>query len=129
MNGRERTERPIATVRLNTSDPDHPILKNTPSTPLFDRDFGDVTCAEGLCLVEAKERVATGARFPGQQGGINNMYVYHRLGAMPCETCRKQLQLASKMMGPFRVWGGTEKNLQYLDVVDGVLYGPFSYAG
>jgi hypothetical protein len=124
---RESTERPIATVRLNTSDPDQPIIKNT-SKPFFDRDFGWVTCAEGCCFVEAKERMGKGGKLPGQQGNINIMYIYHRSGEMPCETCRRQLQLASQMMGPFRVWGGTEEELQYLDAVAGVLYGPFHVA-
>jgi hypothetical protein len=127
MSEKVNNEGSIATVLLNTSDPNHPIVKNTAS-PIFDSDFGLVTCAEGSCLVEAKNLIAKGIKFPGQQGNINEMYVYHQLGEMPCEVCRKQLQVASTMMGPFRVWGGKEGEMQYVDIVDGVLYGPFYVA-
>ena len=116
--------RPGAVAQLDTNG--EPIVR-TSGTRILDDNLGNVQCAEGFCLKDVYDN--SNITLPGQSGGINKMYVFQVRGLPPClDYCIGDLQDASLRFGPFRVWFGLNRNLegilQYVDFVNGEIYGP-----
>jgi len=92
-----------------------------------DSELGYVRCAEGFCMIQARD---SNSLMFGEVGGINEMYVTQVRGEGPCsDFCQKYLPPASERFGPIRVWFGINKLgqgvVQFIDFVNGRIFGPF----